>query len=65
MVQMKLFAKQKQRQRHREQMYGHQGGEEEWVDLETGIDIYALLCINGYENLLYGSGNSTQYSVVT
>ena len=27
MEQMNLFAKQKQRHRHREQMYGHQGGE--------------------------------------
>ena len=33
MVQMILFAKQKSRHRHREQMYGYQGGKEgvEWI----------------------------------
>ena len=30
MVQMNLFARQKQRQRCREQMYGHQGGKAGW-----------------------------------
>ena len=44
MVQMNLPAKQKQR--HREQMSGHQGGNEGGKNWETGIDIYALLCIN-------------------
>ena len=30
---MNLFARQKQRHRCREQMYGHQGGEGEWEKL--------------------------------
>ena len=42
MIQMNLFAKQKQRHRRREQTYGHQGGKEEWDDWEIGIDIYTL-----------------------
>ena len=70
MVQMNLFAKQKQRHRYRKQMYGHQSGEEgHRMYWEIGIDIYTLLilCIklitNG--NLLYSTGNSTQGSVVT
>ena len=43
---MNLFAKQKQRHRRREQMYGHQGekggGGMNW---EIGIDMYTLLRI--------------------
>ena len=37
---------------------------DEWV---IGIDMYTLLCIKQItnENLLYGTGNSTQCSVVT
>ena len=30
MIQLNLFVKQKQSQRCREQMYGYQGGKEEW-----------------------------------
>ena len=33
MVQMILFAKHKQRHRHREEMYGYQEGSEEWDEL--------------------------------
>ena len=33
MVQMILFAKHKQRHRHREEMYGYQGESEEWDEL--------------------------------
>ena len=44
MVQMNLSAKQKQK--HREQMSGHQGGNKGGKNWEIGIDIYALLCIN-------------------
>ena len=33
MVQMNLSAKQKERHRRREQMYGHQGGKAEWDEL--------------------------------
>ena len=50
MVPMNRFARQKQRNRCREQMYGHQGekageaggGGMNW---ETGINIYTLICI--------------------
>ena len=42
MVQMNLFAKQKQRHRCREQTYGHQGGKGVWMNWEIGIDIYTL-----------------------
>ena len=42
-------------------------GEEGGMGWETGIDIYALLCIKQTtnENILYVTGNSTQCSVVT
>ena len=33
MMEMILFAKQKLRHRHREQMYGHQEGKREWEGL--------------------------------
>ena len=41
-----------------------QGGGMNW---ETGIDIYTPLCVKQVtnENLLYSTGNSTQYSDVT
>ena len=42
---MILLAKQKERHRHREQIYGHQrewGDEMNW---EIGIDIYTLLIL--------------------
>ena len=40
------------------------GGRINW---ETGIDIHTLLYIKGITNkdLLYSTGNSTQYSVMT
>ena len=43
MIQMNLFAKQKYRHKHREQMYGYQGGREVGMNWETGIDIYTLV----------------------
>ena len=60
MIQMNVFAKQKERHRCREQTYGHQGGKEGWMNWEIGIDIYTLLCIKQItnENLLYSTGNS-------
>ena len=66
MVQMNLFAKQKFRHRCREQIYEYQGGRG-GINWKIGIDIYILLCIKQItnENLLYNTGNSTQYSVVT
>ena len=43
---------------------GRRGGGTNW---EIGIDIYTLLCIKQItnKNLLYSTGNSTQYSVIT
>ena len=46
MIQMNLFAKQKQRHRCREQMYRYQGGDGgDEVNWEIGIDMYTQLCI--------------------
>ena len=55
-VQMNQFARQKQRHRCREQMYGHQGGKAGvGMNWEIGIDIYTLICIKliANKNLLY------------
>ena len=70
MVQMNLFTKQKQSHRCRKPTYGCQGRSKqrkETIHWDIGIDIYALLYINciTYENLLYTTGNSSQYSVMT
>ena len=67
---MILLAKQKQRHRHREQLYGHQGGKREVGGIGINIEkpnIYILLCIKEItdENLLYSTGNSTRSPVVT
>ena len=37
------------------------------MNWEIGIDIYTLLCIKliANENLVYSTGNSSQYSAVT
>ena len=55
---MNLLTKQKQSNRCRKQTYGFQG--------VRGIDIYILLYIKEITNkdLLYNTGNSTQYSVM-
>ena len=61
MVQMNQFAGQKLRHRHREQMYGHQGGKaaggggDGVMNWEIGIDMYTLMCIKlmTNKNLLY------------
>ena len=45
MVQVNLFAKQKYRQRHREQAYGHQGGRLGGMNWEIGVDMHILLRI--------------------
>ena len=46
MVQMNLFAEQKQRHRYREQTYGYQGQKGDEINWEIGTDIYTLLCMN-------------------
>ena len=62
---MNLFTKWKQSHGCRKQTYGYQGmgGGINW---EFGIDIYTLLYIKQVtnNNLLYSTGNSTQYSVM-
>ena len=42
---MILFAKQKQRHKHSEQMHGYQGGNRGGMNWEVGIAIYTLLCM--------------------
>ena len=74
MVQMILFAKQKQRHRHREKMYGYQGGKGGvvrggWEELgDWDGHIYATdtsIKKTANKNQLYGTGNSTECSLVT
>ena len=68
MIQINLFTKQKQTYRLRKQTCGYQrgkvGGERNW---EFGIDIYTLLYIKQIINkdLLYSTGDSTEYSAIT
>ena len=66
-VQMNLFTKQKQSHRCRKQTYGSQGKRGGGINWEIGIDIYTLSYIKQItnENLLYSTGNSSQYSVMT
>ena len=65
---MKLFTKQKQTHRLRKQTYSYQRGKVGGrIDWEFGIDIYTLLYLKQITNkvLLYSTGNSAQYSVIT
>ena len=64
---MNLFTKQKQSHRCRKEIYGYQGVRGGGINWEIGIDIYTLLYIKQItnKNLLYSTGNSTQYSVMT
>ena len=56
---MYWFARQKQRHRCREQMYGHQGGKAVWggggvMNWEIRIDVYTLICMKQItKKLLY------------
>ena len=63
---MNLFTKQKQSHGRRKQTYGYQGIRGEGINQEIGIDMYTLLHIKQItnKNLLYSTGNSTQYSVM-
>ena len=60
MLQVNLFMKQKQT--HREQTYGHQGGKYgEGMVREFGTDMYTSLYLKWIMNfLLYSTGNSAQ-----
>ena len=62
---MNLFTKQKQSHRCRKQTYGYQGIRGEEINCKIGVDTYTLLYIKQInKNLLYSTGNSTQYSVM-
>ena len=63
---MNLFTKQKQSHRCKKQAYGYQGGKG-GINWEIGIDIYTLLYIKQITNkdLMYSTGSSTQYSLMT
>ena len=63
-----MFTKQKQSHRCKKINLGIPGGKGVGgINWEIGIDIYTLLYIKYITNkdLLYGTGNSTQYSVMT
>ena len=66
---MKLFTKPRQTHRHRKQTYGYPKGQVggRGINQEFGINIYTLLYIKQIINkdLLYSTGNSAQYSVIT
>ena len=64
---MKLYTKQKQSYRCRKQSYGYKGGRWGGINWEIGIDIHIILYIKYITNkdLLYSTGNSTRYSVMT
>ena len=65
---MNLFTKQKQTHRHRKQTYGYQRGKVGGgINQEFGVKIYTLLYTKQItnKNLLYSTGNSTQYLVIT
>ena len=66
MVQMNLFTKQKQSQRHRKQTYSYWGEKREGINQEVGIDMFTLLNIKWItdKDLLYSTGNATQYLVM-
>ena len=62
---MYLFTK--QIDRYRKQIYSYQGGKWGGINWEVGIDIYILLYIKYITNkdILYSTGNYTQYFVIT
>ena len=67
MVQMNLFAKQKQTHRLREGTYGYGGKLGGGIVREFGSDMYTLLYLKWITNkdLLYSTGNSARYYVTT
>ena len=65
---MNLFTKQKQTHKLRGQVYGCWGeGWGERMVREFGMGMYTLLYLKLITNkdLLYSTGNSTQYSIIT
>ena len=68
MIQMNLFTKQKPTCRYQKQMHGYQTGNvgrriNQALQLNTHILLYIRKITN--KDLLYSTGNSTQYSVIT
>ena len=63
---MNLFTKQKQTHRHRKQTYVYQRGKR-GINQEFGVNIYILPYIKQIKNkdLLYSTGNYSQYLTVT
>ena len=66
---MNLLIKQKQTHRLQNETYSYQRGKvgKGEINQEFGVNIYTLLYIKQITNkdLLYSTGNSTQYSVMT
>ena len=68
MVPKNLFSGQQQRNRHREQTYGHWGREEGEGEMygESNMETYITICnIDSQWELLYDSGHSNGGSVST
>ena len=67
MIQINLFAKQKQTHRHRKQTGLLKGKGKERINQELKINVKTLPYIKQITNkdLLYSTGNYTQYFVVT
>ena len=65
-IQMNFFTEQKQTHRYRKQTDGYQRVSRGGLNWKIGIDVYILLYIKQITNkdLLYSTGNSTQYSVM-
>ena len=64
---MNLYTKPKQTHRHRKQTYGYQRGKDGEINWVFGVNRYTLLYIKQISNkdLLYSTGNYTQYFVIT
>ena len=67
MIQINLFAKQKQTHRHRKQTGLLKGKGKERINQELKINVKTLPYIKQITNkdLLYSTGNYTQYFVIT
>ena len=64
---MKLFTKQKHSQTWRMKLWLPGGREEGGIDWEFGMNMYTMLSLKQITNkdVLYSTGNSTQYSAIT
>ena len=62
---MNLFTKQKEIHWHRKQTYGYQRGKGGGrINYELGVNRYSMYKIIN-KDLLYSTGNSTQYSAIS